>query len=360
MDDAVRSSVAKAFNLYIDRFRLTRKFQSLTKTPTLISPFHSSKFRLGRPLFPLFICVAGLILATQPVQGQAPPGSAQSRAQLLGRPSFPGPTATPSAETEGYAVTSPNDKDIGEQEILKRNEDYKPFTISIYSPFYWTSNAALVSSGEQDDVLVAPGASFMYQPRITETLYGQIGVVQQFFFYDELTELNFSSLDVIAGLVYYLPQFHNLSLRGYYDFNRLTDTHNFDEIFVDNSIILNAELPFRIARAQQIFLGLNSYLSFSGNPESARRNNYSLYANYDLALSRSFSLDAGFQFVVRDYYSGDRTDVNEILALSANYRVRDWLTLSALSSFAWNQSNHSVFDYSVANIGGGLSLTLKF
>lgn len=306
------------------------------------------------------ICATALILAGQPAQGQAPPGSAQSRAELLGRQAYSAPSATPGTETEGYAVTSPNDKDIGEQEILKRKEEYKPFTISIYSPFYWTSNAALVSSGEQDDVLVAPGVSLMYQPRITERLYGQVGVVQQFFFYDQLTELNFASLDVIAGLVYYLPQFHNLSLRAYYDYNRLTDTDNFDEIFADNSIILNAELPFRIARAQQIFFGVNLNLSFCGNPESPRRNNYSLYANYDLALSRSFSLDAGFQFVVRDYYSGDRTEVNEILALSANYRVRDWFTVSALSSFAWNQSNHSVFDYSVANIGGGVALTLKF
>ena len=200
----------------------------------------------------------------------------------------------------------------------------------------------------------------MYQPRITKTFYAQVGVVQQFFFYDQFTELNFASLDVIAGLVYYLPQFHNLSLRGYYDYNRLTDTDNFDELFVNNSIILTAELPFRIARAQQVLFGAALNLSFYGNPESPRRNNYSLYGSYDVALSRSFSLDAAFQFVVRDYYSGDRTDVNEILSLSANYRIRDWLTLSALSSFAWNQSNHSVFEYSVANIGGGVALTLKF
>ncbi|HEX4707494.1 MAG TPA: hypothetical protein VH229_07140 [Candidatus Udaeobacter sp.] len=303
---------------------------------------------------------AALILAGQPTQGQAPPGSAQNRAELLGRQAYPGPSATPSAETEGYAVASPNEKDIGEQQILKRVEEYKPFTISIYSPFYWTSNAALVSRGEQDDVLFAPGVTLMYQPRITNTLYAQVGVIQQFFFYDQLTELNFASLDVIAGLLYYLPQFHNLSLRGYYDYNRLTDTDNFDELLANHSIILSADLPFRITRAQQLVVGVGLNLSFYGNPEVPRRNNYSLYANYDLALSRSFSLDAGFQFVVRDYYSGDRTDVNEILSLSANYRVRDWLMLSALSSFSWNQSNHSVFDYSVANIGGGVALTLKF
>ena len=318
---------------------------------------HFSKFLLR---WPLFIWAAALILAAQPTRGQAPPGSAQSRAELLGRQAYPGPSATPGAETEGYAVTSPNEKDIGEQEILKRKEEYKPFTISVYSPFYWTSNAALVNKGAQDDVLVAPGVTLMYQPRITNTFYGQVGVVQQFFLYDRLTELNFSNLDVIAGFVYYLPQFHKLSLRGYYDYNRQTDTDDWDELFVNHSIILNAELPFRIARAQQIFVGLNLNLSFYGNPESPRRNNYALYANYDLALTRSFSLDAGFQFVVRDYYAGDRTDVNEILSVSANYRVRDWLTVSALSSFAWNQSNHSVFDYSVANIGGGVALTLKF
>jgi Putative beta-barrel porin 2 len=303
---------------------------------------------------------AALILASQPTKGQAPPGSAQDRARLLGQGALPTPTVAPTAETQGYAVASPNEEDIGEQQILKRMEEYRPFTISVYSPFFWTSNAALVSSGEEDDVLVAPGVTLLYQPRITKTFFAEVGVVQQFFLYDRFPELNFGSLDVIAGAVYYLPQFHNLSLRAVYDYNRLTDTDNFDELFVNNSIILNAELPFRIARAQQIFLGLNLNLSFYGNPESPRRNNYSLYANYDLALTRSFSLDAGFQFVVRDYYSSDRTDVNEILALSANYRVRDWLTLSALSSFSWNQSNQSVFDYSVANIGGGVALTLKF
>jgi hypothetical protein len=316
------------------------------------------KFFLG---WPQFVCAAALILAGQPAQGQAPPGSAQNRAQLLGGQVIPTPTVAPAAENQGYAVTSPNEKDIGEQQILKRMEEYKPFTVSVYSPFFWTSNAALVSRGAEDDILVAPGVTLLYRPRIAKTFYAEVGVVQQFFLYDRFPELNFASLDVIAGGVYYLPQFHNLSLRAVYDYNRLTDiTSDYDELFVNNSIILTAELPFRIARAQQFLFGVALNLSFYGNPESPRRNNYSLYGSYDLALSRSFSLDAAFQFVVRDYYSGDRTDVNEILSLSANYRIRDWLTMSALSSFAWNQSNHSVFDYSVANIGGGVALTIKF
>jgi hypothetical protein len=64
--------------------------------------------------------------------------------------------------------------------------------------------------------------------------------------------------------------------------------------------------------------------------------------------------------VVRPYDSGGRTDVSEILALSANYRVNKWLILSAVSSFVANQSNQGVFDYNVFNIGGGIAVSWKF
>ena len=315
-------------------------------------------FRDGLPL----ACAATLILTSQPGEGQAPAGQTQDRAQLLGTQANPvsGPNVTPSGENQAYPVAGPNERDIGEQQILKQIEAYKPFTVSVYSPFFYTTNVALVNSGKEDDVLVAPGVSLLYQPRITKTLFAQVGVVQQFFLYDRFSELNFASFDATAGLVYYLPQFHNLTLRGYYDYNCLTDIDHYEEFLVNHSIILNGELPFAIHRAQQLYLGVALNLSFYANPDPPRRNDYSFYVGYDLALSRSFSIDASARLAVRDYYAGDRTDVSEILSLSANYRIRDWLTLSALSSFAWNESNHSVFAYNVANVGGGVALTLKF
>ncbi|MBA3652065.1 MAG: hypothetical protein H0W66_11455 [Chthoniobacterales bacterium] len=49
-----------------------------------------------------------------------------------------------------------------------------------------------------------------------------------------------------------------------------------------------------------------------------------------------------------------------MLALSANYRIRDWLTVSVLTTFVANQSNRSAFDYEVFNIGGGITLSWKF
>jgi hypothetical protein len=64
--------------------------------------------------------------------------------------------------------------------------------------------------------------------------------------------------------------------------------------------------------------------------------------------------------VVRQYYEGDRDDISEILALTANYRVNKYLTVSAVSTLAASQSNQSVFDYQVANLGGAVALQVKF
>jgi len=308
-------------------------------------------------------CYAGIalilvFLATASAPGQ---GTAQDRAALLGNqanPLFP-QAVSPSGEAQGYAVATPSDQDVGQQQILKRTEEYQPLTILIGSPVYYTSNVALVRKGAQDDLIIAPVVNVIYQPQISKTLYGEFALQQQLFFYNRLTEFNFASFDAIVGLVYYMPRFHNIMLRARYDYNRLTDIDHFDEFFVDHSFFLNAELPFQLDRAQLLSIGVDADLSFYGHPGEPRRNDYEGYAAYTVNLSRSFSINAVGRLAVRDYYQGGRTDISEIIALSANYRVRDWLTASVISTFAWNQSNRDVFDYSVANVGAGVAFTVK-
>ena len=119
-------------------------------------------------------------------------------------------------------------------------------------------------------------------------------------------------------------------------------------------------MPFQFAQAMQLNLGALANISVSSSPQSPRRNDFEVYAGYAVQFSRSFSVDAVGRFIVKDYYKGDRTDINEILALTANYRPNSWLTLSAIATFSWNQSNHGIFDYKVADVGGGVAATLKF
>ncbi len=322
---------------------------------------HLNAYSIKSPLHSigLAICVVATVLLTNPLHAQAPI-SAQDRAALLRSQANPSYTPSPTTgEEEGYAVTTPNDKDLGEQQILKHAEEYQPFTASVAAAFYYTSNVALTRNAVEHDWVFAPGVSINYQPRFTTSLYGQFGVAQQFFVYDRFPAFNFGSLDVFAGVVYLVPQWHNLSLRARYNFNRLT-SDGYEQFFNDQAIYLNADVPFRIDRAQQISIGANVNISLDANPAAPGRDDFGFYGIYSVNLSRSWSLSAAGTIVVRDYTDINRTDVSEILALSANYRVREWFTISFLSSFAWNQSNQNVFEYSVANVGGGIAFTVRF
>lgn len=281
-----------------------------------------------------------------------------SQAQNL--PTAPGVSPVPEGVDQNYAATSPNDTDLGEQAILKRVEKYDPFTFEAGVPIYYTSNVALVDRNRMGDVIIAPVVGITYAPRLQKTLYGEFTVRQQFFYYQDFSSLDFASFDAIAGVVYYAPNFHNMALRANLNYNRLTPTDSFNDFFSDVGLGLNAEIPIAIARAQQISIGADANISLYADPSEPQRNDLGVYVGYAVSLSRNFYLNASGHAVVRPYDSGGRTDLSEILSLGASYRVRDWLTISALTSFVANQSNQDVFEYEVFNIGGGISVSWRF
>lgn len=287
--------------------------------------------------------------------------SVQDRAQLLRPPSTStDPYSEENGVDNGRAVESENDADIGEQEILKRIERYEPFTISVATPIYYTSNVALVRNGERSDTVFAPAAGITYAPRFTKTLYGSFTLQRQEFYYDKFSALNFGSFDFRAGLSTILPMAHNLILRAEYDYNRLTFSNSFNDFFNNHSIFLSAELPFRFGRAQQLSLGADTNVSLDASPSAPQRDEFDFYIGYAVSLTRSLSLSAVSRIFIRDYRAIDRTDVSEVLALTANYQFNKYFSAGAATTLAWSRSNKSVFDYDVANIGGALSLTFKF
>ncbi len=311
------------------------------------------------------LCVLLFIAANQGL-GQTADQAQLTREQAPS--AFPG-IVPPTGAEGGNVAAAPGDADLGEQQILKRTEQYHPFTISAGAPFYWTSNVALTRSGEQSDFVVAPAVAAFYEPRIANNLYGLIDVREQLFYYDRFDNFNFGSFDVEVGLRYLVPQWHNLLLRLEYDYNRLTEKNSFAAFFQNHSIILDASVPFQFGRAQTLTLGADLNISMaadeSGQPPninaiSAQRSDYAVYVGYSAVLTRSFFINAVGTLVVRQYYEGGRDDISEILALTANYRLNKYLSVSAVSTLAASQSNQSVFDYQVANLGGAVAFQVKF
>src|SRR5438105_15075798 len=202
----------------------------------------------------IVLCLLTGMLACGRAMGQTGQTSQDvDRSQIFrSEPSIrPGEPISQGSNAFGYAAPSANDADLGVQAILKRQEQYHPFTFSASLPYYWTSNVALVPTGEVSDGVVAPAFVFAYQPRLTKTLFGEFIAAQQLFYYNRLGEFNFTSFDAIAGVVYYLPQYHNLALRLRYDYNRLTDDE-WNEFFANHSIVASADLPIQFGRAMQL------------------------------------------------------------------------------------------------------------
>jgi hypothetical protein len=272
-----------------------------------------------------------------------------------------GSTAAPEGFVDGRAVETPNDPDIGQQEIVKQEVQYQPFTLSLATPVFWTSNVALTPNNEKSDVVFAPVVGAFYDPRIAGTLYAHAGAREQVFYYGSNTIFDFASLDCEAGLTYFMPNVHNLMLRAWYDFNRLTlDDHLGEEFFSNHQVFLNAEVPFRLGHAQQISIGADTNLSVGADHQSPRRNDYEGYLGYSVGLTRALTVNAVGRVVVRDYHQNGRTDVSEIFSGTLSYRFANWGAISVISSFAHSDSNQDQFDYDVGNLGGALELSLRF
>lgn len=285
--------------------------------------------------------------------------TAPDRAGLLQQETQPG--YAPEGFVDGHAVESPNDPDIGQQQILKREAQYQPFTFLITTPVFYTSNVALTPHNEKGDVVFAPVAGLFYDPKIAQSLYLHLGAREQVFYYGKYNSFNFGSLDCEAGLNYIVPQWHNLFLRAWYDFNRLTfDDRLGDEFFSNHSLIFNAEVPFQFGHGQQLAVGAEADISVGADHQFPRRNDYEGYLSYSANLTRAFAISATGRLVDRDYHQNGRNDLSEILSLSATYRVCPWVSVSAISSLAHSDSNQDVFDYDVANAGGAVTLSVKF
>jgi opacity protein-like surface antigen len=317
--------------------------------------------RFRRDIWRSLAGLFSLYVAITSARAQSTTQSIDQAALLRTSPAFSAdPYDAVTGTDSGHAAASPNDPDLGEQAILKRQERYRAFTVSLSAPFFYTSNVALTRSGEVSDFVFAPGIAVSYAPHLTKTLYGTFSVGQQEFLYDRNDDFNFGSFEARAGLNYQLPQAHDLLLQAEYCFSRLTSDAFGDAFYSNHSIFFSAQLPFRIGRAQQFALGAEANISLVADPEQPRRHDVDVFAGYSANLTRSLTVTAVARLAVRDYVQGDRTDVSEILALTATYRFTKWLSASATSTLAASQSNHSVFDYEVANLGAAMSLGWKF
>lgn len=273
------------------------------------------------------------------------------------------PNLRPDIETTPYeteqAPATEGDPDLGAQQIMKRRQDYDPFSFTAVSQIFFTDNVALVKKGTQSDTYFVNGVGAQWKPKITEDFYGIVGVKQSFYRYAEFDDLDFDSLDLGGGVQYFLRDAGGITTSARYNYNRLTQATLDKEIFRNHQFILDAEKIFPLSRNLFAFVNASATISLS-DPYESQRWDYALLGGLYGKITRHWDAQVNYRVALYDYFADGRDDLNQSVGLNTSYSLAEWAALGASTSFSFNNSTQPVFDYDAINAGGGVYLNLKF
>lgn len=256
------------------------------------------------------------------------------------------------------APASPGDPDLGEQVILKRREKATPFRLSADVSGFYTSNAALTDVRTVDDFYLVGQVGVTYQTRIANDLAGEITLRQAAFRYAELSDLDFESLNLGAGLTYIVRPLWGTAVSARYNYNRLTDGSEHQEFFKNQTLTLSLFKSFELSKAHYIYAGYSSIFGWS-DPVAPQRDEHGFFLGYRANLTRSVSTELFYRIAVFDYVGG-RDDLNQVVGLSVSYSPTKWLSLSTSASGGFNRSDREILDYRVFNAGLTIYASITF
>lgn len=257
------------------------------------------------------------------------------------------------------APGSPGDQDLGEQWLLKYKEKERPFMLVADFAGFATNNVALTKNGTHRDQFLVGQIAASYQPKLTSQLLAEFTYRQAFFRYRRFTELDFDSQNMGAGLTYLPAGLWNIAFYGRYNYNRLLDAREENEIFTNHSLTLGLQKAFVLSRAHYFYAGYASQLSIA-RPRLSQRDEHGAYAGYHVNLTRALQGDFFYRIAWFDYAEGGRNDLNQTVSSSFQYYFTKWLYAYASASLVVNNSNRPLLDYNSFSPAVGLNATLKF
>ena len=262
---------------------------------------------------------------------------------------------TPEALTGEEAAA---DADLGEQWMFKPNAPLQPWTAHADVSLFYTTNAALASRGERSDRFLVADFGVGYARPLGGDFAFAANIQQGFFRYDDFTALDFDSLGANVGVSYQARQLADILFSAYYGINRLTRATYEDQLFLGNSLVLNATKLIKLSTADTVeFTGGVGY-TFA-DPDELERAEFRLLLGYAIRITRALTATAVARTELFEY-SNDRQDFLQSIALGARYDFTKWISASASASVAKNSSNRNEFDYGVFNGGLTVSAHVQF
>lgn len=270
-------------------------------------------------------------------------------------------------EENAFAPRSDGDDDLGQQVILKETPKQRPFRFSSDAYLFWTDNARHEKKDGVEDTFFGWRVAAEWEPRITNRLYGDVGISQDWFRYDKLESLDFEALEVTAGFYYVMPELADSVLFLQYQYQWLT--HGSEELLSSHSIRFGVQKVFLLDRRNSLHFSLAGDWDVDSSVDSIERDEYSAELAWRFKLMPNLVLGLGYRYTCLDYRNKDpfaldrdqqRTDNLHELAFNISYTPTSWLEIYAGCTYAFNRSTVSSQNYDAGNAGGGLGVRIKF
>ncbi len=263
-------------------------------------------------------------------------------------------------EENSFAPPSMGDDDIGQQLILKETPRDRWFRAYADAFAFWTTNAANVSAGEQEDWYWGGRIGAGYQPRLSNRLFADIDLGQQFVRYDKFDALDFENLEVGASLIYIEPKLASTLFFLGAQYQRITSDSFGDTLYNSYSLRAGAQKIFLLNRRNSIHVSLMGDWDLDTDVAQLDRNEYLGDVAWRYKLMTDLSIGLSYRATWLDYQEADRHDWLHLAGLSLSYQPKPWLEVYLAASYALNRSSAEVFDYETSTVGLGLGVKLKF
>jgi hypothetical protein len=280
------------------------------------------------------------------------------------------------------SLYSGEEEDTGQQLILQPagQPHWDWVNVSLDSQYFYTSNAFLSGTAIRSTaILVTTADGEIDAPAIRVPggqLFTQLGYQYQRFFYgigdahNDTRRLDFDSATLYADAQYDLPGQWTAAVDLAY--NRLLNHGNFDEFYKELVPTLS------IRKSWQIWDQLEALVQYSANyrftdeiraPYQGRDCNDRTDQALDFVLVWQVAPKVDIRPFYRfqysyypDYFAGqNRNDYLHTLGISADYALNSWSSIRIFLTYEARDSDAAtVADYRKLDVGGGLSVGLRF
>jgi hypothetical protein len=275
------------------------------------------------------------------------------------------------------------EQDSGRQLLLETapRPHWDWVNINLDTQYFYTSNALLANTGRKPTgLLVSTAAAMLAAPPIVVpygNLFTRLGYQYQWFNFglggpgQHLNDIDFDAATVSLEAEYDLA--HQWSIFGSLDYTRLlSEGNDLDEFYKELVPTVGVEKIYQFRTNAQLSVAYSGNYRFTDEvpfPSQGRGANN----RTDQALSFVLNWQVAPKVIIRpfyrfqysyypDFFAGShRNDLLNTLGVSANYCFNSWSSMRLFLTYDFFNSDAStVPNYRKLDVGGGLSVGLKF